>query len=162
MEFRNFKDIAALAEKEGFHVTSTNGGSHNVGSKHYRGLAIDVRTRDKTSFQVEQFIKLCREKGLIVRDERRKPAGQKVWSGPHLHIEISGVKVAPVLKFGDRGDAVRVLQRALLNYGHLDLATDADGIFGNETRQAVIAYQIEKKLTADGIVGGRTRKLLGI
>ncbi len=87
-KFNDYKDLSAFAAQNDFVVTSAKGGRHNVGSKHYRGLAIDVRTRDKTDFQITQFIKLCRGFGLIVRDERRKPVGQKVWTGAHLHIEI--------------------------------------------------------------------------
>lgn len=86
--FKNFNDLVVLAKENGFTVTSTISGRHNPGSKHFRGLAIDVRTRDKTSKQCDDFIKLCRSLGLIVRDERTRPAGQKIWSGAHLHIEI--------------------------------------------------------------------------
>lgn len=77
-----------LAKEFNFVVTSAKEGRHNIGSKHYRGLAIDVRTRDKTAAECEAFMKVCRGFGLIVRDERRKPVGQKVWNGEHLHIEI--------------------------------------------------------------------------
>ncbi len=85
---KDHKDLSALAAAHNFVVTSTNGGKHNIGSKHFRGLAVDVRTRDKTAFEIDSFIKICRGFGLIVRDERRKPTNQKVWSGAHLHIEI--------------------------------------------------------------------------
>lgn len=85
---KDFRDLKAFAEREGFHVTSTNGGRHNVGSKHFRGLAIDVRTRDKTNAQVEAFISKARGLGIIVRDERTRPKNQKVWSGAHLHLEL--------------------------------------------------------------------------
>lgn len=86
--FKDFTHLCQLAKEHKFHVTSTNGGSHNRNSKHYRGLAIDVRTRDKTNAEVEAFIAVCRSHGLRVLDERRRPNGQKVWSGAHLHIEI--------------------------------------------------------------------------
>lgn len=86
---KDFHDLIKFAEAEGFTVTSTNGGKHNVGSKHYRGLAIDVRTRDKTESQIAAFITKAKKRGIIVRDERRKPIGQKVWSGAHLHLEIA-------------------------------------------------------------------------
>ena len=86
--FNNYKDLSALAKKFNFVVTSAKGGTHNTGSKHYRGLAIDVRTRDKTAAQIAEFVQICRGFGLIVRDERIRPNNQKVWSGAHLHIEI--------------------------------------------------------------------------
>ena len=86
--FKNFVDLVALAKEHKFIVTSTNGGEHNRGSKHYRGLAIDVRTFDKTDAEVNAFIAICKSYNLIVRDERRRPPAQKVWNGQHLHIEI--------------------------------------------------------------------------
>lgn len=39
----------------------------------------------------------------------------------------------------------------------------ADGLFGNDTKKAVIAYQKKKGLTADGVVGYNTwKKILGV
>lgn len=58
------------------------------------------------------------------------------------------------LAFGDRGEEVETLQTAL---AALDLdAGEADGIFGEATREAVIAFQGANDLTADGIVGPTT------
>lgn len=87
-ELHDYRDLVKLAKAFGFTVTSTTSGSHNLGSAHYRGKAIDVRTRDKSQGECESFIGICRRKGLTVRDERRRPQHQKVWTGPHLHIEI--------------------------------------------------------------------------
>ncbi len=84
---KDWRDLKRFAESEGFFVTSTTGGRHNVGSKHFRGLAIDVRTRGKTNAQIEAFILKARGLGVRVRDERIRPE-QKVWSGPHLHLEL--------------------------------------------------------------------------
>jgi hypothetical protein len=86
--YRNWKDLVTMAENRGFTVTSTIGGTHNNGSAHYKGLAIDVRTWNKTEAECEAFIRFCREMRLIVRDERKRPQHQKVWSGPHIHVEI--------------------------------------------------------------------------
>ncbi len=85
---KDFRDLIEFAEAEGFTVTSTNGGNHNKGSKHFRGLAIDVRTRDKTDSQIAAFIIKAKNRGITVRDEQRKPIGQKVWKGAHLHLEL--------------------------------------------------------------------------
>ena len=64
-KFKNFRDLKAFAEANGFFVTSTNGGRHNKNSKHFRGLAIDVRTRDKSTAQVNAFISFRISPGLI-------------------------------------------------------------------------------------------------
>lgn len=62
---------------------------HNPGSEHYKGLAIDVRTRNKTPQQIDAFIRAALKAGYGVVDERRKPADPtRVHTGPHLHLEI--------------------------------------------------------------------------
>lgn len=57
MAYKDFRDLAKLAEDNEFTVTLTNGDSHNRGSKHFLGLAIDVRTRGKTAKQITDFRK---------------------------------------------------------------------------------------------------------
>lgn len=88
IKFDSYTSLVVLATMCKFHVTSTNGGKHNVNSAHYKGKAIDVRTRDKTDAEIDWFISVCKNFNLKVRDERKKPIGQKVWTGAHLHIEI--------------------------------------------------------------------------
>lgn len=85
---QSWKLLKKFAEDNGFFVTSTTGGKHNVGSKHALGRAIDVRTRDKTKKQGDDFIAVARSVGITVRDERVRPKGQKVWSGEHIHLEV--------------------------------------------------------------------------
>ncbi|MBD2204720.1 peptidoglycan-binding protein [Calothrix sp. FACHB-1219] len=59
----------------------------------------------------------------------------------------------PNLRFGDAGDAVRVLQRLLINNRY---AIKVDGAFGALTETAVKAFQSQRNLKADGIVGQKT------
>jgi hypothetical protein len=62
------------------------------------------------------------------------------------------------LAFGDRGDEVETLQTAL---AALDLNPgDVDGVFGDSTQAAVVAFQEANDLTADGIVGAETLRKL--
>lgn len=58
------------------------------------------------------------------------------------------------LKVGSKGAQVTALQSALNSLGFN--AGAADGIFGNGTKAAVVAFQASKGLTADGIVGPAT------
>lgn len=60
----------------------------------------------------------------------------------------------PLLSLGSKGDDVRELQLAL-NKG-LDLNINPDGILGNNTQQALIEYQQNNHLTADGVCGAAT------
>jgi peptidoglycan hydrolase-like protein with peptidoglycan-binding domain len=58
------------------------------------------------------------------------------------------------LRKGDRGRAVRRLQRKL--------GVAADGVFGPQTDRAVKRFQRRNRLTVDGIVGPMTRSKLGL
>ena len=60
-------------------------------------------------------------------------------------------------KQGSRGEMVKQIQRALAGAG---LAVIVDGIYRSNTRDAVIAFQREHGLAADGIVGAKTLALL--
>lgn len=76
--------------------------------------------------------------------------------------EVCEVKL-PVLGKGDKGNTVKALQRMLIYEGYNCGGYGADGDFGNGTEKSVKAYQKDKKLTADGIVGQKTwSKLLGV
>jgi pyruvate/2-oxoglutarate dehydrogenase complex dihydrolipoamide acyltransferase (E2) component len=55
---------------------------------------------------------------------------------------------------GEQGDSVLAIQQALTQLG-FDPG-DVDGRFGEQTEQAVIAFQNSAELTADGIVGAAT------
>lgn len=60
----------------------------------------------------------------------------------------------PLLREGMEGKPVRALQELLIAIGYL--TTDADGIFGVFTRNAVMGFQADRMLDADGEVGGAT------
>jgi N-acetylmuramoyl-L-alanine amidase len=58
-------------------------------------------------------------------------------------------------KIGETGDAVRDIQDRLAALG-FDCASDEAGTFGEATEQAVIAFQKERSLAPDGMVGRET------
>lgn len=60
----------------------------------------------------------------------------------------------PVLRHGARGPQVRALQEQLIELRYPVGAVD--GVFGDRTRDAVLAFQADHNLDVDGIVGGRT------
>jgi uncharacterized protein (TIGR02594 family) len=68
----------------------------------------------------------------------------------------------PSLKLNDRGPEVRKIQLLLNSKLTPRPNLRVDGHFGPRTRQAVIAFQKAKKLTADGQVGPKTRAALGL
>ena len=67
----------------------------------------------------------------------------------------------PVLRKGDKGEAVKEVQERLITAGY-DLGRwGADGDFGAKTKAAVKKFQREKKITVDGVVGPQTWSKLG-
>lgn len=60
----------------------------------------------------------------------------------------------PILRKGSENGYVKTLQILLNKYNNAHL--DEDGIFGNATYNAVVAYQKDRKLDVDGIVGAQT------
>lgn len=58
------------------------------------------------------------------------------------------------LRQGSRGEAVYGLQRNLSRHQGYELAVD--GAFGPQTHQAVVRFQTDTALVADGIVGPKT------
>lgn len=65
-----------------------------------------------------------------------------------------------VLKAGSRGAAVQDVQKKLVALGYNVGSTGADGIFGNDTKTAVIAFQKKVGISQDGIVGSQTMSKL--
>ena len=63
---------------------------------------------------------------------------------------------SPVVRIGDRGEFVREIQEKLIKAGFPLPAYGADGIFGEETKRAVTAFQKHYRLATDGIVGPQT------
>ena len=56
------------------------------------------------------------------------------------------------------GDDVKTLQTYLSEKGY-DAGTP-DGIFGNKTKNAIMAFQTANRLTPDGLVGAKTREMM--
>ncbi len=69
---------------------------------------------------------------------------------PYVARELNNY---PLIRRGDSGNFVNILQYLLNEYGY-DLSVD--GIFGGNTYQAVLNFQRNNNLTADGIVGPNT------
>lgn len=72
----------------------------------------------------------------------------------------SSTAIETLSRVGSRGDEVKKIQTKLKNWGYY--SGSVDGIFGEETRQAVVKFQKKNNLTADGVAGTQTLKAMGI
>ncbi|CAB4706054.1 unannotated protein [freshwater metagenome] len=70
-------------------------------------------------------------------------------------------KASTFPQIGDRGQAVRSLQQALVAQG-ISVTGGVDGIFGQGTSNAIKTFQSNKGLTTSGVVNSTTAFLLGL
>jgi hypothetical protein len=78
--------------------------------------------------------------------------------GNHIFYDGRAVAAGTFLQTGSSGKGVESLQRVLQALGYY--SGKLDGLFGPVTFHAVMLYQKEHGLTADGIVGPKTGKAL--
>lgn len=80
--------------------------------------------------------------------------------GSQAVAQLRNPSVETLSRIGSRGEEVKQIQTKLKNWGYYN--GSADGIFGEQTRQAVISFQKKNGLTADGVAGPQTLKAMGI
>lgn len=74
-------------------------------------------------------------------------------------LTVSGL---PVLRYGDKSECVRSAQLLLIGRGYSCGRYGADGEIGQDTYNAVVAFQRAHDLQQDGIIGAQTwAKLIG-
>lgn len=66
-------------------------------------------------------------------------------------LMAASITASSLSKYGSTGSEVTAVQKRLSELGYY--SGNIDGIFGSDTKTAVIKFQKDNKLTADGIVG---------
>lgn len=90
--------VVEKLKKMGLNPSSVEGGTHNTNSLHMKGKALDLglnSTFGGSQQKMNEFYDFLNSPegkrqfpNIKVRDERKKPIGQKIWSGSHLHLEL--------------------------------------------------------------------------
>jgi N-acetylmuramoyl-L-alanine amidase len=71
-----------------------------------------------------------------------------------------GGSIQTLSKVGSTGDEVKQIQTRLKNWGYYN--GEIDGIYGTQTKNAVLYFQKKNGLTADGIAGAETLSAIGL
>lgn len=128
-------------------------GGHGQQSQHYAGTAFDMGQR-MSSAERDRLRTLASNLGVWGYVE------PKVLTPTWVHVDRrTGTPACstggyPILRQGNRGVYSAILQDAL---NHLGYSTGTiDGIFGAKTRSAVVNFQRNNGITADGVVGCAT------
>ena len=113
---------------------------------------MNPRQGKKSRFQVETL------EGRIALSSGVPPFGlENVIAAPAVVAPEAAKASKPTLQFGARGEAVKELQRDLVQLGYKIGRAGVDGIFGPDTQGAVKAFQMKHPpLGVDGIVGPKT------
>lgn len=77
-----------------------------------------------------------------------------------VFVLVSTICVYSLSKVGSRSEEVRQIQTILKQKGYY--TGNIDGIFGTQTKNAVISFQRDNGLKVDGIAGKQTLQALGI
>jgi len=77
-----------------------------------------------------------------------------------LSVSEYSLESEAVVETGLTTTQIRSVQTKLKNWGYYTGAVD--GIYGSKTKSAVIKFQKKNGLTADGIVGSKTAKAMGL
>ncbi len=143
------------------------GGQPN--SYHTKGMAADIVVSGVSAKRVAQYAEAIGVKGIGWYETQRfthidTRTSKYYWkdksgNSRNTFSDCPYAEPSSNLTVNSSGNGVKWLQWHLNNLGG-KLAVD--GTFGAKTKAAVIAYQKEHNLAADGIVGGATRKSLKI
>ena len=77
-----------------------------------------------------------------------------------LILSIFSITAYSLSKFGSKSQEVVEIQTKLKRWGYYN--GEIDGIFGTQTKNAVISFQKKNGLVADGIAGKKTLAAMGI
>ncbi|MEG0329326.1 MAG: peptidoglycan-binding domain-containing protein [Longicatena sp.] len=124
-------------------------GGHGKQSQHYAGVSFDVG-QVLTQAARNRIWNVAKNLGVWVYVEPIHMT--PTWVHFDKRYGVPACKAGfPSLKFSDKGVYVLVLQDALNALGYS--TKSLDGIFGNNTKIALIAYQNNNGLISDGICG---------
>ena len=83
------------------------------------------------------------------------------------NVQVQDIKKADtdhtsvgLIQKGSTGDEVRDIQTTLMGLGYNLNKYGVDGIYGNETKNAVIAFQKDNKLPQTGVIDEKTKSIL--
>jgi hypothetical protein len=102
----------------------------------------------------------------IITEDFHKARNWFVAHPMNFKFDIPVVPPAPTFKFtltlrqGDKNNEVTELQKYLQKAGFYPTNSAITGFFGSVTKASVVSFQKAKGLSADGIVGPKTREIL--
>lgn len=122
------------------------------------GNAPTTRTMEK-AFSSTGMFEVIKDKTITQSDKYLKRGDILVKAGSHtvMVLDTANAEQRPTLRLGSTGPYVRIAQGRLVVQG---FKLDIDGIYGAQTKQAVISFQGMHGLRKDGVIGPATWAIL--
>lgn len=139
--------------KVGYAFKRVGEGGHGQQSQHYAGMAFDMG-QNLTNSERDRLRKIAAENNTFTYVEPAYLTPTWVHADKRLLPPACASGGYPLIKQGNRGVYTAVLQDALNTIGYN--AGTIDGMFGTNTKNAVVRFQKAKRLSPDGIVGCNT------
>ena len=155
--FNRLRELYVSPIYVGYAFKRIGEGGHSNMSQHYAGTALDIGQRMSEASRDTL-------RNLAINNKIFTYVEPKYLTPTWVHVDKRNPNPAcstggyPVIKQGSKGVYVAVLQDALNTLGYN--AGAIDGVFGNNTKNAVIRYQRARGLAQDGIVGCNTWRTL--
>ncbi len=125
-------------------------GDISTGCYYINGNGNDGNTVTRQYMSYAQLKQYAARIFNYIGDVEKRPTEPKQTSSDNLSMTFNQIE------YGACGSSVKVLQSLLIASGYSCGPCGADGEFGNDTKCAVMNYQREHGLDADGIVGPQT------
>jgi peptidoglycan hydrolase-like protein with peptidoglycan-binding domain len=127
----------------------------------------DTNSNQGKELLAHELTHTVQQKGGVSRKIQRKKTGNDPLISEFFRQNSRFSEInnddSVLMQKGDKGDAVKLLQQALLELNYSLPEFGDDGSFGDETAQALKNFQIDSGMTgaeADGILGHKTLRLL--
>ncbi len=140
-------------------------GRHDEAQKNMATLAKDLEDKNRTlnDDRLRRKVEAINVENRQMNEAAASPTAQQDYlkaSKQRLYQAKSGKRTGFALQPGDKGREVEQLQEALKKAG--TYKGPVDGLYDEDVKQAVQAYQKSKNMSADGVAGATTMDSMGL
>lgn len=140
-------------------------GRRDEAQKNMAALAKDLETKNRSlnDDRLRRKVEAINVENRQMNEATASPSAQQDYlkaSKQRLYQAKSGKRTGFALQPGDKGREVEQLQEALKKAGAYK--GPIDGLYDNDVKQAVQAYQKSKNMAADGVAGATTMDSMGL
>lgn len=105
-------------------------------------------------------VEACKKQQSLRDLDQDGICGTLTWHSMIGVPSVGDTYYAQIVMYGSSGASVRLMQELLYSWGYYNSVYAIDGMFGSATERALMAFQKDHGLDADGVCGAKTWKVL--